>query len=219
MRYVSLKERVPFRCQRCGRCCRNLEDSLMLEPLDVYNISRHLREQGCEILGPEDMLSQYAHPNLLDGVYPMFQVNTVGEDHACVFLKDGSCSVYAARPQVCRMYPFGAEPGTRGRDFCYYLCTEQPHHFENGMVTVNDWLSENFSKTAREFLKAHYELLPLLGKTLRALGDMSSGVAFRTLYYLYFGYDLSKPFLPQYRANMAELMKELAKEADKVQWC
>jgi len=214
MEYVSLNARIPFRCERCGRCCRNLENALMLEPLDIYNLSKHLKEQGKTVIGPEDVLEQYAHPNLLDGCYPIFQVNAVGEDHACIFLKGGRCSVYEARPQVCRMYPFGAAPGARGRDFYYYLCTEQAHHFGSGSVTVKDWISANFSKDTREFLKIHYQTLPILGKAIRAIGEQRyKGLMFRVLYYLYFGYDLSKPFLPQYRENMEALTDMLAQEA------
>ena len=108
---LNTNARIPFRCERCARCCRNLENALMLDPFDIYNLSKHLREQGQEIIGTEDMLAQFAHPNLLEGIYPIFQVNTEGADHACVFLKDDRCSVYEARPQVCRMYPFGVSPG------------------------------------------------------------------------------------------------------------
>lgn len=213
LKYVSLNARIPFRCECCGRCCRNLENALMVDPLDIFNLSKHLRGQGQEILGPEDMLERFAHPELLDGCYPIFQLNTEGEDHACVFLKDGRCSVYEARPQVCRMYPFGAEPGERGRDFNYYLCTEQPHHFGSGLVTVKDWLGANFSKEAREFLKAHYRTLPVLGKAILSLGERRyKRMAFKILYYLYFGYDLEKPFLPQYQANVAALTDALAEE-------
>ena len=81
MEYVSTNARIPFRCERCARCCRNLENALMLDPFDIYNLSKHLHEQGQEIIGTEDMLAQYAHPNLLEGIYPIFQVNTEGEDH------------------------------------------------------------------------------------------------------------------------------------------
>ena len=214
LKYVSQNARITFRCECCGRCCRNLENALMVDPMDIFNLSKYLREQGGEILGPEDMLARYAHPELLDGCYPIFQLNTEGEDHACVFLKDGRCSVYEARPQVCRMYPFGAAPGERGRDFNYCLFTEQPHHFGNGSVKVKDWLGANFSKESRAFLKAHYQALPVLGKAIRSLGEQGyKRLAFKILYYLYFGYDLEKPFLPQYQANIAALMETIAGQA------
>ena len=211
LKYVSQNARITFRCECCGRCCRNLENALMIDPMDIFNLSQYLRKQGSEMIGPEEMLARYAHPALLDGCYPIFQLNTEGGDHACVFLKDGRCSVYEARPQVCRMYPFGAEPGERGRDFNYYLCTEQPHHFTDRSVKVKDWLGANFSKASREFLKAHYQALPVLGKAIRSLGEQGyKRLMFKILYYLYFGYDLEKPFLPQYQANIAALMDTIA---------
>ena len=65
-----------------------------------------------------------------------------------------------------------------------------------------------------------YEVLPELGKAIQALGEERyKGLVFKILYYLYFGYDLSKPFLPQYRANMAELMKLLKEEAKEEPAC
>ena len=63
-------------------------------------------------------------------------------------------------------------------------------------------------------------MLPELGKALQALGEEQyKGLVFKILYYLYFGYDLSKPFLPQYRTNMAELMKLLKEEAKEEPAC
>ena len=179
MEFVSSNARIPFRCQKCAECCRHVEDALMLEPLDIYRLSRYLRKQEEGVNGPEDVLDRYAHPTLIEGL-PIYQLNSVGDDHACVFLKDGRCAVYDARPQVCRMYPFGTAPGSRGKDFNFYLCTERRHHFGAGSVRVKDWLSEN--------------------------------LFFQLLYYLYFGYDLEKPFLPQYEENMTALKKVLEQE-------
>ena len=212
MEFVSTNARIPFRCQKCAACCRHVDDALMLEPLDIYRLSGYLREHDKTVEGPEDVLERCAHPALIEGL-PIFQINTVGDDHACVFLKDGRCSVYDARPQVCRMYPFGTAPGSRGKDFNFYLCTERKHHFGVGSVKVKDWLSENLSKESKEFYKAEYDVLPLLGETLRAIGEKRfQRLLFQLLYYLYYGYDLDRPFLPQYKENMAALKTLLGQE-------
>ena len=207
MKFVSTNARIPFRCQKCAACCRHVDDALMLEPLDIYHLSRCLREHGENVDGIEETLERYAHPVLLEGL-PIFQINTVGEEHACVFLKDGRCSVYEARPQVCRMYPFGTAPGARGKDFAFYLCTERKHHFGSGSVWVKDWLRENLSKETKAFYKAEYDMLPYLGKALQKMSEEQfQKLLFRILYYLYYGYDLEKAFLPQYRKNMTALKK------------
>ena len=208
VRAVALNEKVPFHCRLCGECCRHVKDSVMLEPIDVYRLTRHLREQGEPVSGTEDVLAKYAHASWLDDRLPIFLMNTVGTMDACVFLKEGRCSVYEARPHVCRMYPFSAAPGERGRDFRYFLCKEKSHHFADGMVTVKNWLSENFVREAKEALKADYDALPILGRNILAMSEEKlRSQLFQILYYRYYNYELDKPFLPQFLNNLEQLKK------------
>lgn len=204
---VRPKDWVPFRCRLCGSCCRNLRGNLMPEQLDAYRLARFLRERG-EVEFMEDFYTKYTYPDMLEGFFPVFLINTVDPDDSCVFLKDGRCSVYEARPRVCRMYPFTVAPGERGRDFLYCLCTERSHHFMGGTVFVKDWFYENFPLEARSFLKEDFEALPILGKNAVSMGERRlKGLMFQFLFYRYYNYDLDKPFLPQFHANTKELKR------------
>ena len=203
---VTQTESVPFRCQLCGACCREVENSLMLEPMDIYQLGRLLRKRGEPIEGLEDVLTEYTHADLLMDCLPIFLLNTVGQDHACVFLKDGRCDVYEARPRICRLYPFSVAPGDCGKDFLYCLCTDRPHHFTGAHVSVKD---------ARQFLKTDYDALPVLGKAVREMGAKRfERMLFQFLFYRYYNYDLDQPFMPQFIRNTEEL-KKLAVEAAK----
>lgn len=214
IRAVSLNEKVLFRCRLCGGCCRYVKDSIMLEPLDCYHLSRHLRDQGEPVSGIEDVLAQYAHAAWLSDNFPIFLLNTAGPFDVCAFLKKGRCSVYEARPRVCRMYPFSVAPGERGRDFRYLLCKEKPHHFTDGLVTVRNWLSENFTQEFREALKADFAVLSILSRNIHAMGtEKFQSLLFQFLYYRYYNYDLDQPFLPQFRSNLEQL-KELTGSGD-----
>lgn len=206
---VALNEQVPFHCRLCGECCRYVKDSIMLEPMDTYRLARYLREHGNPVAGTEDVLAQYAHASWLGDNFPIYLLNTGGTLDACVFLKDGRCSVYDARPQVCRMYPFSAAPDERDLDFRYFRCTEKSHHFAGGVVTFKDWLSENFTQEARKALRADYDVIPLLSRNLRAMSaEEFQHLLFQFLYYRYYNYELDAPFLPQFLANL-EKLKEL----------
>lgn len=206
---VKLNAEVMFRCQLCGDCCRNVKDSVMLEPMDVYRLARHLRDRGEPVSGTEDVLARYAHASWLTDRFPVFLLNTGEPLDSCVFLNDGRCSVYEARPRVCRMYPFTAAPGERGRDFLYYLCLEKPHHFADGVVKPKDWLVENFAREARDALKADYYALPAISRNIRAMNaEEFQQLTFQFLYYRYYNYELDAPFLPQFLANL-EKLKEL----------
>jgi len=205
-RPLSLNEKTPFRCKLCGDCCRYVKDSIMLEPMDTYNLARYLQDRGEPVAGTEDVLAQYAHASWLADSLPIFLLNTVGPLDECAFLKDGRCSVYEARPRVCRLYPFTVAPGSRGRDFRYFLCTEKTHHFTGGVVTTKDWLSQNFSKKAKAVLKADYETLPILGRNIRNMGEAQfKRLAFQFVYYRYYNYELDEPFLPQFLFNLKQL--------------
>lgn len=211
---VRPKEQVAFSCRLCGDCCRNVADSIMLEPLDAYNLGRCLREHGAGVDNIEDVYGRYAHPSMLYDTVPIFLLNTKGEDQSCVFLEDGRCGVYEGRPRVCRLYPFTVNDGFRGRRFAYYQCLDcHASHFQGGKVKIGDWMYHNFTKDARDFMEMEISVLPELAKLLKALGpDGCRKFLFRLLYYRYYNYELDQPFLPQYQGNQRQLIDALRKE-------
>ena len=194
---VRPKDWVPFRCRLCGNCCRNLRGNLMPEQIDAYRLARFLRERG-EVEYMEDF-------------FPVFLINTVDPDDSCVFLKDGRCSVYEARPRVCRLYPFTAFPGQRGKAFHFFQCMDNNSaHFSDGKILVKDWMYQNFSREDREFLTAESDTLLELGRLLKAMStDGRKENLFQILYYRYYNYDLDQPFMPQYKENTEELKRIL----------
>ena len=214
---VRPKDWVMFHCHLCGNCCRELENQLMLEPLDAYYLARCLRERG-EVSTIDDVYTRYAHTDMLEGYLPIYMMNTEGPDHACAFLKDGRCSVYESRPHVCRIYPFSVRPGQRGRVFEFYRCEDRhAGHFSGDRVQVKDWLRENFTRENREFWAAEGDILPILGRLLSSLdaGELRASL-FQILHYRYYNYDLDKPFMLQYKANMAALEQLLRQKLGEV---
>ncbi len=207
---VRPKDRVCFQCSQCAECCRNIEGELMLTPLDAYWLARLLREQRLAS-SIDAVYERYAHTDLLEGCLPIYLMNTVGDDHACVFLRDGRCSVYKGRPQTCRIYPFFTCPGECGKAFETFQCMDRhASHFTGGKVLVKDWLHENFSEESCAFMTTEATLMPELGGLLRRLGaDEIKACMVQTLHYRYYSYDLDGPFMPQYTRNMKALMRLL----------
>ena len=207
---VRPKDWVPFRCRLCGNYCRNLRGNLMPEQIDAYRLARFLRERG-EVEYMEDFYTRYTYPDMLEGFFPVFLINTVDPDDSCVFLKDGRCSVYEARPRVCRLYPFTAFPGQRGKAFHFFQCMDSNSaHFSDGKILVKDWMYQNFSREDREFLTAESDTLLELGRLLKAMStDGRKENLFQILYYRYYNYDLDQPFMPQYKENTVELKRIL----------
>ena len=96
---VSGNQKIAFQCQRCSACCRHVENKVMLEPYDVYQLALHFQSEG-QTIKPEDICAQYAHPMPLEPYFPIFLLNAVGEDQHCIFLNGNHCSVYARRPRA-----------------------------------------------------------------------------------------------------------------------
>lgn len=207
---VRPKDWVPFRCRLCGNCCRNLRGNLMPEQIDAYRLACFLRERG-EVEYMEDFYTRYTYPDMLEGFFPVFLINTVDPDDSCVSLKDGRCSVYEARPRVCRLYPFTAFPGQRGKAFHFFQCMDcNSAHFSDGKILVKDWMYQNFSREDREFLTAESDTLLELGRLLKAMStDGRKENLFQILYYRYYNYDLDQMFMPQYKENTKELKRIL----------
>ena len=211
---VRPNEQVTFSCTSCGNCCRGVKDQIMLEPLDAYRLAQHLRHRTDSVETIEDVYSQYTHPAMLEEIYPVFLLNTRTEDQSCVFLRDSRCSVYDGRPRVCRLYPFTVENGHRGRRFAYYQCIDQhAAHFKGGRVSVEEWMYQNFTRDAREFIEAENTSLRELGKLLLGFDtEDRKRFMFQLLYYRYYNYDLDQPFQPQYETNQRLLLEALRQE-------
>jgi hypothetical protein len=87
-----------FRCQRSGNCCARPEGIVRVSTADVERIASHL---GMSDAAVRSRYVTATGDRLVDGL-----------GGRCVFLEDGShasCSIYPARPERCRSWPFWDE--------------------------------------------------------------------------------------------------------------
>ena len=209
---VRPKDWVDFKCQRCGACCRYLTEKVMVESLDAFRLTQYLREHGQPNLDMADFYTQYTTPVPISRGFPIFTLNTVGEEESCIFLKDGACSVYPARTRTCRLYPFSVGPGQRGQEFEWVQCLDADHHFHGGKVQVKDWFYQNFSKEDREFVKREYDACRKIGALLAEMDFPTYQQALPTIILLrYHEFDVDKSFLPQYDHNLQALLRHLSR--------
>lgn len=210
VRKLRPKDTVPFQCRRCAACCRRLRGQLMVESLDAYRLANYLRTHGRPDIEMLDIINEYTEPDILPGNYPIFLMKVQGTDDACVFLKEGACSVYPARPRACRLYPFTVDIGVRGHDFNWYQCMDRPFHFSGGKVLVKDWFYRNFSKEERAFVLQEWKNVPEIGNLIRDLDGSALDAAHLDILLMRYTYfDQEQPFLPQYERNTEELLRRL----------
>lgn len=211
-RLLRPSDSFPFQCTRCGACCRGPNLLVGLETSDAFRLARFLRAQGTPIRHIEELIGTYAEIHLLAGRLPALFLKTTGNDDACIFLENNSCSIQPAKPRVCRLYPISAGPGTRGHDLDYYLCLEQPRHHCGKAIPLKQWVRQCSSKDDREYLKEEYAFATELGKLHIPL-DKVEMLLPRIMYFRFFNFDLNKPFMGQYTRNQRALMEYLRQES------
>ena len=205
---ITNKQPIKFKCVACGACCKNVKDSIILEPLDAFRIIAEKKKNGCTD-SEEDILFDIAELKELSPCFSVFVLKT-DDSGKCDMLQNNRCNIYSARPRTCRHYPFSAEPCLEERRIKWLLCTEQPHHFKNGTVTAREWQKKNVPNEEEEFLYEECRILPEIGALIRKipkdkkfLGDV------QVIAYRYIAFDYTKPFLPQYKENMLFLKSAL----------
>lgn len=207
---LSNRQPIKFKCSACGACCKNVRDSILLEPLDAFRIVREYIKNGFYGTGDE-ILDQIAELKELSRGFYVFVLKTVNDSGVCGMLKDNRCTIYPARPRTCRLYPFTVDPSADG-SMKWYLCTEQSHHFGKGSVTAREWQRRNLSGEDEEYLCEECRVLPVLGRLMRNIADADLREAEKQiLLFRYLAYDYSQSFLPQYKNNMLFLKAQLSR--------
>ena len=101
-------------CEGCSRCCRGMGKSIILDPYDIYRMTRGTGRSIQELLAGGTV-----ELNVVDGVIlPNLAMN--GSEEKCAFLnEEGRCNIHGSRPGICRLFPLGRyyENG----DFRYFL--------------------------------------------------------------------------------------------------
>lgn len=214
---VMSTDSFPFRCTMCGACCRHVKTSVPLESLDVFRLTQYLKDKDENIQSMDDTLALYAEPVLLhQSGYFVFMLKTVGPDDACIFLRENNrCMIQGAKPRACRTYPISVGPARNG-GLESYLSMEQPHHFDGPSISVGKWVQRRCSLEDIEFWKIDVGSAREISLLLERIPEYNMRRAL--MYFLlckYSDYDLSRPFIEQFRQNTQKLLaalKELSQE-------
>ena len=196
-------------CEGCCECCREMGNSVVLDPLDVHRLSAYLHKE------PEKLLEREAALDVFDGnILPHLVM--AGKDEQCVFLnKEGRCSVHPARPGFCRLFPLGRY--YEDRSFKYFLQIHECPKTNRSKIKVRKWIDtpdlkryERFVTDWHYFLKDVQEVLYRTEDT-ELIKNLNLYVVNR--FYLK-PYDREGDFYPQFYERLEEGRKLLALELD-----
>ena len=186
-------------CISCSECCHGMEDTVVLDPLDLHRISVHLKAE------PEALLSSKLELGFCDGLL-LPHLAMKGPSDACLFLNDeGRCSIHPARPGFCRMFPLGRY--YQGDDFYYILQVHECPKQNRTKIKVKKWLDTPNLAQYEEYVRDWHNFL----RDVRILlSESEQDDLFENMNRYILGrfyrqsYDPEKDFYGQFRSRLSE---------------
>lgn len=136
-------------CKGCSACCKGMGNSIILDPLDIFQLTVHLHKSM------EELLNGYIELNVVDGIV-LPNLKMAGKEEACSFLnEEGRCSIHEFRPGMCRLFPLGRF--YENNSFQYFLQIYECKKENLSKVKVKKWLGVPNIKEYEKFINQwHY---------------------------------------------------------------
>lgn len=150
-------------CKGCSACCQGMGESIVLDPYDIYRLTKGLN------LSFEALLYDKIELNVFDGMI-LPNLKMAGENEACAFLnEEGRCSIHSIRPGICRLFPLGRyyENGS----FQYFLQIHECKNQNRTKVKVKKWIDTPDLKQNEQFVLAWHDFVDEIQTKMMQVGD------------------------------------------------
>lgn len=136
-------------CKGCSACCQGMGQSIVLDPLDLYNLTVGLNTTF------EQLLAEAIELSVVDGVI-LPNLKMGGTSDSCHFLnEEGRCSIHGFRPGICRLFPLGRF--YENQDFKYFLQIHECKNPNKTKVKVKKWIdTPNLQENRKYIIDWHY---------------------------------------------------------------
>lgn len=180
-------------CTGCSECCHFVEDTIILDPYDIYELTSATEKSFSELLD-YGLIELHIQDRVM-----LPNIKMQKDNGGCAFLNsNGRCSIHSHRPGFCRLFPLGRiyENGS----FSYFLQIHECDHLTGAKVKVRKWLGIPSIYEYEKFVLCWHDHL----KDFRAeLENASSDDLPKLLvtflkHYFEKPYDVNRPFYEQF---------------------
>lgn len=150
-------------CKGCFSCCQGMGESIVLDPYDVYRLTKGLN------VSFEALLNDKIELNVYDGMI-LPHLKMAGADETCTFLnEEGRCSIHKIRPGICRLFPLGRiyENGS----FQYFLQIHECKNQNRTKVKVKKWIDTPDFKQNEVFILQWHDFVSEVQEKMMELKD------------------------------------------------
>ena len=120
-------------CKGCSECCHEMDDTIVLDPYDIYMLKKATGMGFEQLLGAGKISLR-----VVDGIiapHILMQPDT----KACGFLSpEGRCTVHEFRPGFCRLFPMGRI--YENDSFSYFLQINECSYGTKNKIKLKKWL-------------------------------------------------------------------------------
>lgn len=189
-------------CKGCSSCCRGMGASVILDPYDIYRLTKGTA------LRFEELLADKLELHVVDGII-LPNLKMSGEDETCGFLDaQGRCGIHAYRPGICRLFPLGRyyETDDRGeRTFRYFLQVNECPAPNKTKVKVAKWVDTPELVLYEQFVKEWHYFLEDVQRILEEETEetvKNINIFLLKLFYIK-PYETEQDFYPQFERRLA----------------
>lgn len=198
-------------CSGCSDCCTGMGNSIILDPYDVYMLTKNLKCSFDDLMSHgisgEETSAGIIGLDVVDGLI-LPHLNMAGVRECCSFLnEEGRCSIHSFRPGFCRLFPLGRiyENGT----FRYFHQIHECRKTQRTKVKINKWLGIPSLKKYEQFVLDWHDFLDRVGTEVRESEEENAvkQTGLSLLYVFYRKpYDFERDFYEQFYEKLEQLV-------------
>lgn len=179
-------------CKGCSECCKVTDDTILLDPWDIYTLSLGLSLTFSEMLG------KYIDFTVIDNVATPY-LKKAADSQACNLLStDGRCQIHDFRPGFCRLFPLGRIYEEDG-SFSYFIQVHECPYPGKSKIKVRQWLGIDNLKAYEEYIVKWHEVIKNIEAAIEENPDCAKNVYLRLINTFYSApYNTDSDFYPQF---------------------
>ena len=152
-------------CHGCFACCQKMGQSIVLDPLDIYRLTKYLN------VSFEQLLAEKIELNVVDGLI-LPNLKMCGTEERCAFLdENGRCGIHQIRPRICRLFPLGRY--YNNGSFQYFLQVHECKKENRTKVKVKKWIDTPDLKRNEKYILEWHDFVIELQEQLMKMTDES----------------------------------------------
>ena len=191
-------------CKGCSACCQGMGESILLDPLDIYNLTVGLNTTF------EQLLAEAVELNVVEGVIlPNLKMSK--EKESCFFLdENGRCSIHGFRPGICRLFPLGRF--YENHDFKYFIQIHECKNPNKTKVKVKKWIdTPNLLVNKKFIIDWHYFIDDVHNKIAKISDEnlIKKNHIFILQHYFIERYTETEDFYEQFNSRLEKAKKVL----------